>query len=276
MTRTLEIYTQGLHLAERIFDQVKRNENLIFAEVRDYANLLMQNTLQSPDDFLQYSIRSTPNNFLLAHSVNCVILTSLIGQDLGYESEKLEILAVATLLHDIGMVKMFDLVNSPVKFSKKEREELEKHSVHGAEIIDQLQDIDSSVRDAILQHHEDDDGMGYPSHLKEKGINELASVIHVADVYEALSHPRPYRNAMLPHAAIKETVDSKQRFNRRPLKTLLTVVSLFPLGTYVQLNTKAIGKVVKVTKTAFMRPTLQILVNHDGRPAPDGMLIELV
>ena len=127
------------------------------------------------------------------HSINVSELSRKIGKRMKLDS--LDNLELSAELHDVGKVFIqLSLLNKKSKLSSKEFVVIKKHPVHGAELLENIKDFDE-VRLGVLHHHEKFDGTGYPNQLKGEEIPLFAKIIHIADVYDAISSDRPYRDA---------------------------------------------------------------------------------
>ena len=115
-----------------------------------------------------------------------------------------ESLYIAALLHDIGKIAIPEVIlNKPGRLTEEEYDIIKRHTVKGAEIITPLA-FPQECYNGILYHHERFDGKGYPEGLKGENIPISASIIAVADAYDAMTSDRPYRKGLDKTAAIKE------------------------------------------------------------------------
>ncbi|HEX2056526.1 MAG TPA: HD domain-containing phosphohydrolase, partial [Nitrospiraceae bacterium] len=129
----------------------------------------------------------------------------------------------------------------------------------GAESIRGAGDSYAWLADVVLQAHERWMGQGYPNKLKGRQINELAQIIGLVDVFDALVSPRPYRQRLLPHEAIRELLNSERAaFPREIMKALVEQLSVYPLGTKVCLNTGEEGVVIGINPKYPCRPLVAI------------------
>ncbi len=126
------------------------------------------------------------------------------------------------------------------------------------------------------EHHERENGRGYPAELKGHEICEYAKIIGLADTFDAMIHSRPYRKALTQHFSIKELVGSKNfQFSSKTIKIFLDEMGIFPVGSYVKLNNMEIGKVVATSKEHPLKPTIKIIFNGHGNKAPGESVINL-
>lgn len=123
-----------------------------------------------------------------------------------YELSLNEIQAIkdAAVLHDIGKIGVSDnILNKPEKLTKAEYEEIKNHSSIGAEIIEKV-DFLKKASEIIRHHHERYDGKGYPDGLSGDEIPIEASILSIADSYDAMTTDRPYRTALTEEEALEE------------------------------------------------------------------------
>ncbi len=118
-----------------------------------------------------------------------------LGVAMGLDSASLLSLYVGGYLHDVGKVGIPDSVLfKPGKLTGEEWEVMRTHPVRGEDICRPLKSL-RGVLPLIRHHHERWDGTGYPDGLRETQIPLLARVVQVVDIYDALTHPRPYKHA---------------------------------------------------------------------------------
>lgn len=209
--------------------------------------------------------------------VNAAWTALSMGAELGYSKEKNVLLGVAALLHDIGMSKIPQaILNKKEKLSFDEYELVRQHPDEGKKIVSAIAGVSDEVVAGVYQEHERENGSGYPEGRRGAQIHEFAKIIGLADVFEAMTHPRPYRTVISPYEAIMELVEMKNRlFPDRLIKVFINQFTFYPVGSYVQLNTGEVGEVIKVLRNFPTRPTLQILVDKEGQPVKKPYFIKL-
>ncbi|MCR4437033.1 MAG: HD domain-containing protein [Clostridiales bacterium] len=164
-------------VSESIFARI--NEN------RDIVNCL--NQMRSIEEYTY------------THSVNVSLLAMLIGKWMRYDSATIKQLVQAGLLHDVEKSKISpEILNKQSNLDKKEYEEIKKHPVYGYRLIENLADMDRETCLGVLMHHEREDGSGYPAGVKGTHIHPFAKIIAVADIYDAMTSNRAYREKSPP------------------------------------------------------------------------------
>ena len=146
------------------------------------------------------------------HSERVVDLALHLGENLQISPEELVDLRRGAILHDIGKMAIPDsILLKPGKLSAGEWVTIKKHPEYGREMLEPISFLAPSL-DIVMHHHERWDGQGYPSGLSEFDIPHLARLFSIVDVYDALTHSRPYKEAWSQEAAlqyIKENAGSQ-------------------------------------------------------------------
>lgn len=207
------------------------------------------------------------DDYTFFHSVNVAVLSVLIGVELGLSREMLFNLGLASILHDIGKIYIdIDLLNKPSKLTDEEYSIMKKHSEYGYNYLKETYEIPSAAYVAVLQHHEQFDGGGYPSGKSKENISLLGRIICVADVYDALTSNRPYRKQLLPSEAMEYIMaNGGLMFDINLTKIFARKVAPFPVGTYVRLSNGYLGIVMANNEEACMRPRIKIILDKTGR-----------
>jgi len=147
--------------------------------------------------------------YTAGHQRRVADLARAIAKEMGLSNEQIEIIRIAGTIHDIGKINIpTEILSKPGRLNKSEFDIIKSHPRVGYKIIKKV-DFPWPVADIILQHHERMDGSGYPQGLKGKDILLEARILAVADVVEAMSSHRPYREAMGIDKALEEIEKSK-------------------------------------------------------------------
>ena len=146
------------------------------------------------------------DSYTHGHSARVSKLSVLIGEAIGLSIEELRDLEVACLFHDVGKIKIADsILLKQGRLSQSEHEEMVHHVEYGASILDKAPSLRRYIP-AVRHHHERQDGKGYPDRLSGDNIPLFASIIAVADTFDAMTSNRPYRKAFSEEEALRELV----------------------------------------------------------------------
>lgn len=195
------------------------------------------------------------------HSVNVAVLSLVIGVSLGLRKTNLYRLGLGALLHDIGKVFVSkEILEKRGKLTEYEFEEIKKHTLNGSSYLKERWDIPLESNVAILNHHEKYNGTGYPFRLRQDKISIFGKIIAVADVFDALTSDRPYRNAMLPSDAMEYIMGGGGTLFDHDVTSAFTKrVVPYPVGTCVLLSNNLKGIVAENYMNCCMRPRIKII-----------------
>ncbi len=223
-------------------------------------------SLHETDELVVEALSGPPGPPLLTNLLNVSILGTRVGIGLGYYGDELCRLALAGLVHDIGLFAVpSGLLTKSGRLTPEERALIEQHPERGVEIILACDPALQWLAQVTCQAHERWNGQGYPHRLKGRQIHEMAQICGVVDVFDALVSERPYRSRLFPHEAVRELlVAERATFPREILKALVEQLSVYPLGTTVRLTTGAVGVVVKINSRYPLRPVVKVTGEERG------------
>jgi len=151
--------------------------------------------------------------YILDHSTHVRDLSVQLAGQVNFPSRKLRTLSHAASLHDIGKVVLPEqVINKPSRLTEAEYLMVQRHTVLGHKLLQPLE-MDVMIGNAILYHHENFDGSGYPNGLSGKAIPLEARIIRITDFYDALVCPRSYRGAFTAKTALGLILKNRQYFD---------------------------------------------------------------
>ena len=144
------------------------------------------------------------DQYTMGHSQSVADYSEKIAKQMGIDPKTVAMLKKVTLLHDIGKVGVRDnILHKPDRPTEEEWESIKAHPVLGWQILKPILD-DPNMLAIIRNHHERQDGKGYPDGLAREQISLLVSIVTVADSYDAMTADRPYRKGMGRDKAIEQ------------------------------------------------------------------------
>jgi HD-GYP domain-containing protein (c-di-GMP phosphodiesterase class II) len=226
------------------------------------------------------------DSYQFVHALDSTVAAVMIARRLHFPDAELHRIASGCLLHDIGMVAVERAIQmKPGKLSPAELDQVRMHPQLGYEILRKLRPGEVVANHAAFQHHERQDGTGYPRGLH--GNNRVrrpsgplpgrivlnAEIVAVADVYDALGVERPYRPAMAPDVVVRTLRRAAGgQLNREIVGHLLEVLPVYPLGADVVVLKGAHkgyrGIVSRVHRERLDRPTVRLLWDRHGTRVP--------
>ena len=197
------VYRSALKIMTRLLEDPRaENIRVVKRGISSIVDLIVS------DDATSRNLLSITSHdfYTYAHSVNVGVLSVLLSKALfkGSYAHDMHELGSGFFLHDLGKVRIDqDILNKPAKLTDEEMNEVRKHPLLGYKILLQTEQLTEECRIIVMQHHEREDGTGYPNRLKGKDIHVYGRICSLADVYDALTSERPYKQGMPPFNALK-------------------------------------------------------------------------
>lgn len=231
-------------------------ENLFHDLLEEASDMFASKTSLEIFDMM-HNVRSVDDT-IYAHSLNVALIARAIGKWLHYSLEDLDALTLAGLLHDIGKTQIRDeILNKQGALTDEELDLLRSHAKAGYSILKPIR-MDTRVKLAALQHHERYDGSGYPRGLQGDEIDDFASIIAIADVYDAMTAARSYRAPLCAFQVIAAfEQDGFQKYNPNFIFTFLKRVAHCYNNSRVLLSDGVSGSVVFLNENKLSRPIVK-------------------
>jgi HD-GYP domain-containing protein (c-di-GMP phosphodiesterase class II) len=234
---------------------------------------------RSPDLFWVANNPAAPSgvDYLAFHQARVAVMAVRIGANSGADRARLLTLGMAGALIDVGLWQMPESILR--RSDALAGEELTAYRAHpriSADAIRRWGVPDERIVQAVLEHHEREQGQGFPQGLTGAAVDPDAKILGLADLYAAFTAPATARPRLRPHEAVREIVKSRhEAFPTVLVKALLSEISVFPPGTVVRLNTEEIGRVVAVNRNHPLRPRVQIMTDSKGQRLPSAKTVDL-
>ena len=263
-------YPRACQFLRDLCAQVKMGETPDLAPGELLVQELVEVSLEEnlPQDLLRQVLhREEEESFLIANMVNVAACSLLVGATMGLPRENLVELGLAGLLHDIGKLRVpEEILFKRETLSDEERGAVRTYPYESHAILNPLGGNYDYLAECALHVMEKLDGSGYPQGLQGNAIHPYAQIMGLVDIYEAMTHNRPYRPKMLHFHAVKEMLRVyKHAFHRDLFKALITTFAFFPVASHVKLNSGAVGKVVKTHPEHPFRPKVAVVVDGQNR-----------
>ncbi|MDD5935987.1 MAG: response regulator, partial [Clostridiales bacterium] len=229
----------------------------------EVAKKIVDQILHSKTVSLDMVDLRTFDDYTYRHSVNVAVMSGIIGMYLNLNETDLVNLCVAGILHDLGKL-MIDpqILNKPARLTKEEFQCIKDHPALAVELIKDRWNVSATSRSGIMFHHENEDGSGYPKGLVGDEIHLFAKIIHVADVYDALTSKRPYKKPYDRSEAIEYLLGGANiLFDEKVVHAFTRAVPVYPKGISVYLSDGREAVIVENTSNPI-RPKIRLL---DGK-----------
>lgn len=262
-----ETRLRAIRSVKLAFEDFRLTKKIDMGQFRDMTESIVDEVIRNPNAVFHLNDIRMFDDYTFAHSVNVCVLAVLVGAGLQYTPRQLMELGIGAILHDVGKMAIEKkILNKPGRLTDPEMDMMRLHPELGFEILrkysSQLSWLSIHV---AYQHQEKVDGTGYPRGLKGDEIHEYARITAIADVYDALTSDRTYRQGLSPSQAYEFMLAaSGTHFDTELLREFLRHVALYPVGSVVELSTGDIGVVTHVLPGMQARPTVRVLIDENN------------
>lgn len=243
---------------------------------------LMEEIVDQPGSlhsFFPLTMRSLQDqHYMISHQANTAFFTLKIGLSFQYSRKKLMELGLCAVLHDVGMFTIDDgILSKTGPLTNEEFNLIRTHSERGWKLLAPFGEAYPFLPEVVYQHHERENGQGYPRGLRGKDIHEYAKIISIIDCYEAMCNQRPNRKALMQSLSAKELImQSKESlFPAYITKAILSEITFYPVGSHVRLNSRVVCEVIATHPQYPLKPDVKVILDMEGNPTLDEKIINL-
>ncbi len=207
------------------------------------------------------------DSYIVHHSIKTAFLVLSIADFLKFPAHKQIEIGIAAMLHKLGMLLLpSKLYQKKSGLTPNELQVIRTHPVISYKTL-KAAEFPVSIYIAVLEHHEHINGSGYPRKLKGDKISLYGKILAVSSAFAAATTKRPFREELNGHAGIMDLLKSKgTKYDESILRALVFIMSVYPIGTFVQLSNQAKGIVIKINLVTPRHPILKLLIDENGRP----------
>ena len=270
-TKDIMLKEAGDIINNYVLKFVKKDKN-----IQEIKNTILDTLMINKNFDLIFSLRALGEN-IFRHSICVAFYSIAIAKEMGTPNNRLSVLAQASLLHDVGMMRVpREVFNKTGGLTEEEKNEMQMHTQYSFEILKENA-FPSEICTIVYEHHERFDGTGYPNKRTNDSIHTMAKIIAVSDVYDALTSDRPYRPKYKRSESVEYLLGTGDfYFNYEIIKALINTIIIYPYGLWVELSTKEIGLVVdeEVQQSNF-KPRVVIYFDKDGERLATPKVMDL-
>lgn len=254
-----EHFNEAVMKLKNLMIRVQGGDNIPVMEVREVVSPILAQFQEQPQVLLSLRRYARMDSYAYEHAIAVGIISYMIAKWIKVPEKEWMQVALAGTLLDVGKAKIDRrILQKPGKLTHEEFEEMKKHTVYGYQIIKASHGLSEGVALAALQHHEREDGSGYPLGLPGSKLHLYSKIVAVADVYHAMCSDRVYQKAKSPYVVVEQLVqDSFGKLDPTIVHTFVDGITQFAVGTLVELSDGTIGKIVFTDKKHPTRPMVE-------------------
>lgn len=263
-------YREAMEAVERVFTDLEAGQPPKITALKPVVSTLLKQIVEHPEAMMIQFCLDKMRRFdgtLANHGMDVCVLTLILAVENSCTEVEMEALGLGALLHDIGFVRLpRNLYRKTSPLTEQEQVLMRQHPQLAATVLSKIDLLPEAVSHIIAQHHEFQDGSGYPKLVKPGGLSPLAQLMALADTYDDLVTSRYGRAPLLPHDAIRQlfVLGAKGRYDKNLVEVAIKMLGVYPLGSLIKLNTNECAVVIGLNHEDRLRPRIRIIRSPDG------------
>ena len=254
----------------RKFMQSVANGKVDIASATPIVEQIVQSITRNADALTSIIKLRQSDEYTYTHCVNVSILSSCYSKFLNHSEEKAFTIGMAGLFHDLGKALVpQSILNAPRKLNDEEFAIMQNHPGLGYKQLIKVNNIAQDVLAGAAEHHEKFDGTGYPLGLVGDQISLTGKIIGLADVYDALTSRRVYKEGMPAHKALAIMFQMREKnFSTVNISEFIRMLGIYPVGSIVKLEEDFTAVVSQSNQKKPTQPKIVMVFDPKGNYMP--------
>jgi HD-GYP domain-containing protein (c-di-GMP phosphodiesterase class II) len=270
--RAQVLFGRAESVVQDMWKRVRDRNSFDASTTQRIVHQLIDQIAQDESALIEFTALKEFDEYTYYHSVNVAIYSIAVGMRLGLDRERLTLLGMAALFHDIGKVKLpHDLITKPDEYDEEDWVQIRRHPALGALTLANMRPIDADVGVAMagaFEHHLRLDMTGYPKLSRPRAIHLYSRIIALCDAFDAMTSGRVYQKDWTsPDEAIRRLVyKGREWYDPVVLKAFVHVLGIFPVGTVGRLSDGSVAVVICNNPDDPYSPEVTVVREPDGAP----------
>ncbi|HEY5682919.1 MAG TPA: HD-GYP domain-containing protein [Sulfuricaulis sp.] len=276
--RAREIESSARDVMNDMLRNIQKGKEFSMELVTKVVTNMVNSMIRNPDAMVCLTYMRKISEYTALHSIRTAILGIAFGRHLVFTKDQLIELGVGLMLHDIGMLKIpKNIIEKPSGLDTAEFEVMKRHVGWGVVLIKNNGGIPPLAMQVVQQHHERQDGEGYPVRLKGNAISQVGYIASIVDVYDAVTSDRIYSGGMSAEDALKRMYEWREKdFHAELVEDFIRCMGIFPIGSLVELSTGSIGVVISINRARRLKPKVALVLTADKQPYSHKLVTDLM
>jgi len=278
LQQAMEVERSARETIYAILDDARLGRSVDSPRAKRVVGQMTESVIRNPDALVWLTHLKKKHEYTALHSLRVCVLALALGRHLGYSQEKLNILGIGALLHDIGKLRVpLEILDKPEALTREEFEIMKTHVPNGLKILENAEGIPAAALEVVGRHHERYSGNGYAFGLNGDTIGEFGLVSAIVDTYDAITSDRSYHLSLSAADALKIIYEGRQKaYHPWLAEQFIQCMGIFPIGSIVELSTGSIGVVITANRARRLRPRVALILSPEKKPYTPANIVDLM
>ena len=251
-----KLYAQAKSIQKNFIKQLRAGNAPDFSQITNLSQDIIDSVFDNGDALACLMMLKSSDDYLVEHAINCSILLAMFAQYKGFSQADTEDLTQAGLFMDLGMASLpSDLLDKEGSFSAADWNMIRSHIDIGYELVERFGDVPSLVLDVIANHHEREDGSGYPRGKNADQISIHSKMAAIVDSYDAMISNRSYSCSQSATEAL-QLLEEDTTLNTDLVTDFINAIGLHPVGSLLELASGNLAMVTQRNPKSPLKPTV--------------------
>ena len=278
LQQAMEVERGARETLYSILDDARLGRSVNTPGAKKAVGQMTESIIRNPDALVWLTHLKKKHEYTALHSLRVCVLALSLGRCLGYDKEKLNILGIGALLHDIGKLRVpVEILDKPEALTREEFEIMKLHVPNGLKILENAEGLPPAALEVVGRHHERYSGSGYAFGLSGDAIGEFGLISAIVDTYDAITSDRSYHLSLSAADALRIIYEGRVKaYHPWLTEQFIQCVGIFPIGSIVELSTGGIGVVITANRQRRLRPRVALILSPDKKPLPAVTVLDLM
>ncbi|RFC35622.1 MAG: HD-GYP domain, c-di-GMP phosphodiesterase class II (or its inactivated variant) [Candidatus Nitrotoga sp. SPKER] len=271
-------YTLTEEVLQGLIQDIRSDKDLEIEEVETVIQDVVDSMVRNPDALMLIMRLRQQDNISYGDGLQTAVYLIALGRHMGLPKDFLERLGITGLLLDIGNIKLpSELLQKKERLTLEEFEIVKSHVSLGLEILKETPNLHNDILQGIAQHHERENGSGYPAGLSKGNISLFGRMAAIVNSFTALTNTRFHTKAVSAYDALKSiSTMSGEYYLDSMVEQFIQTIGIFPVGSLVELSSGEVAVVISQSKVRRLKPRVLIISGPDKTPAPKPATLDLL
>ena len=275
-----EAFADAVDFTKQVFQDITDGKTLAIDDLQHVMSNMVDSMVRNPDALMWVAHLKEQHSETYAHDLQVAVYLVSFGRHLHLPKPLLDQLCMLGLLLDLGKTKLpAELLSKKGKMTADEYAWAKMHVKLGLDLVADTP-LHPDILEGLAQHHERENGTGYPHALSSGSISMFGRMAGIVDTFVAMTNERPYAN---PEPALdilrkltKWSQDELLLYHKPLVEQFIQSVGVFPVGSMVELSNGEVAVIIKQNKVRRLQPRVLVICGPDKIPSKAFRVLELL
>lgn len=273
-----QVFGLSQEFTQQVFTDIRAGKIISIEGIEEVIHNVVDSMVRNPDALMWVAHLKQQDMETYGHDLQVAVYLVAFGRNLNLPREHLDQLCMLGLLLDIGKTKLpREMLAKPGKLTLEEFELTKRHVDFGLDLLRDTPNLHADILEGLAQHHEREDGSGYPHALSSGSISLYGRMAAIVDVFVAITNVRPYAGALSALDTLRNlTIWSGNLFHKPLVEQFIQAIGVFPVGSLVELSSGEIAVVIRHSRVRRLQPRVLVICGPDKIPTPSFRVMDLL